>query len=165
MISLWVKGELVFLLLCHCPLWKPPGAGRRKASPQFEAEPRGEKEAEKVTFEADNSAFSFFKRDSLVSITWWSLSFSSYMILCTSLLLSFFTICTSAAVDKSWSKNTNERVYVKITDWYMIATLELWGKWMLLHTWTRLSVSRRKLKSPNTKKGSTVCRMSDILEK
>lgn len=123
------------------------------------------RQAEKVTFEADISGFSFFKRDSLVSITWWSLSFSSYMILCTSLLLSFFTICTSAAVDKSWSKNTNERVYVKITDWYMIATLELWGKWMLLHTWTRLSVSRRKLKSPNTKKGSTVCRLSDILEK
>lgn len=40
----------------------------------------------------------------LILVTWWSLSFSSQMIFFTSLLLSFFTVCTSADVDRCCSE-------------------------------------------------------------
>lgn len=41
-------------------------------------------------------------------ITWWSLSFSSQMILSTSSLLSFLTVCTSADVDRCCSGKTKQ---------------------------------------------------------
>lgn len=48
-------------------------------------------------------------------ITWWSLSFSSQMIFSTSLLLSFFTVCTSAEVDKCCSqKHKHKKGFVSM---------------------------------------------------
>lgn len=106
--SMRVKVKTVYSLLCHCPPWKPPGAGRRTASPQCGAAPSGEVMAGKVKA-ALKTVLSAVVFTGLVLITWWSLSFSSQMIFSTSLLLSFLTVCTSAEVDRCCSQKHKHR--------------------------------------------------------
>lgn len=90
----WWEHEMVDSLLCHCPPWKPPDAGKQKAFPQCEAAPASQSNSNRC-------CSSYYYRSMWCDpVTWWSLSFSSQMILSTSLLLSFFTVCTSADVDR-----------------------------------------------------------------
>lgn len=96
-------------LLCHCPPWKVPDAGKWRAFPQCEAAPADQvKAALKRNYYYYCCCYRMRRCD---LITWWSLSFSSQMILSTSLLLSFFTVCTSADVDRccSWKIKTRDQ--------------------------------------------------------
>lgn len=95
-------------------------------------------------------------------ITWRSSSFSSQMILSTSLLLSFFTVCTSADVDRCcWRIKHGINMCQSAGQMCVIDTRVAKE---LTFTWTRLSASRRKLKSPKRKKGAGGWRASDILQ-
>lgn len=96
-------------------------------------------------------------------ITWWSLSFSSQMILSTSLLLSFFTVCTSADVDRCCSWKIKHVINMCQRAGQMCSIDPRVPK-ELTFTWTRLSASRRKLKSPKRKKGAGGWRASEILQ-
>lgn len=143
----------VYSLMGRCPPWNTPGAGRRTASPRCGATP-----AQKVRTSQEAAAIKKKSKHELtVFTTWWSLSFSSQMILCTWLLLSFFTVCTSAEVDRCCSQKTRRQKGCQSEHWaneHMSMT-GVWGGSQAV-TWTRLSVSRRKLKSPNRKKGRGV---------
>lgn len=146
-------------LLCRCPPWTAPDAGRQTASPRCGAAPAGEAKRGPMT-QSGTRRESAGVLATAAPLTWWSLSFSSQMILSTWSLLLFFTVCACADVDKCCRRQViSGGRGLQIRE----PNTETLGN---SHTWTRFCVSRRKLKSPNRKKGSEggVQWPSDILQ-